>query len=565
MPPATELRLVSRWVGALPLVNHVIDRLALMELLERYVPPTDPREKLAPATALGVLLRNLVLAKDAIYAQGEWAARCEPALLGLAADQLDCIGDDRLGRALDHLYDASRASLLTEVVLRTVRSFTVNLDELHNDSTTVTFSGRYRHAAGRLVRGQQGLRITHGFNKDHRPDLKQLLWQLTVSADGAVPVHYRVWDGNTGDEQTHLDTWRTLTKITGRSDFLYVADCKLCDSDTLRGIDKAGGRFLTILPRTRSEDRWFRRWIQDHEPDWLELFRRPHPRHQDGPPSVWRGVESPLPSAEGYRIVWIWHSLKALDDADARQRCIEKAGAALTDLAGRLAGSRCRLRSREAVDAAVAAALGSRAPRWVNVHVDSVPTETFRKQGPGRPGPESQYVRQVKLRWQIKWDVNVEAVKEDARSDGMFPLITNDRLLTLAEVLAKYKYQPYIEKRHQQLKTVQHVAPVCLKNEARIEALLFLHFLALLIHALLERLLRQGMAAHGIQRLPLYPEARLCAAPTADRILALFADVQHHHLYENEVHRATFRPDLTDLQRQVLALLGLENDQLMGD
>jgi hypothetical protein len=38
------------------------------------------------------------------------------------------------------------------------------------------------------------LAITFGHNKDHRPDLKQLLFILTVSEDGGVPLHYRlVW------------------------------------------------------------------------------------------------------------------------------------------------------------------------------------------------------------------------------------------------------------------------------------------------------------------------------------------------------------------------------------
>ena len=67
----------------------------------------------------------------------------------------------------------------------------VDLEQLHNDSTTVTFSGEYRGATTQtLRRGKQTLAITHGHNKDHRPELKQLLFILTISADGAVPVHY---------------------------------------------------------------------------------------------------------------------------------------------------------------------------------------------------------------------------------------------------------------------------------------------------------------------------------------------------------------------------------------
>jgi hypothetical protein len=65
-------------------------------------------------------------------------------------------------------------------------------------------------------------------SKDHRPDLKQLLFILTTAADGGVPVQFRCADGNTSDSVTHIETWNTLRTVAGRADFLYVADSKLC-------------------------------------------------------------------------------------------------------------------------------------------------------------------------------------------------------------------------------------------------------------------------------------------------------------------------------------------------
>ncbi|MFP3616118.1 hypothetical protein SB778_39460, partial [Paraburkholderia sp. SIMBA_050] len=91
-------------------------------------------------------------------------------------------------------------------------------------------------------------------SKDHRFDLKQLLFILTISADGNIPVAFRCTDGNTSDSRTHIETWNTLRMLAGRSDFLYVADSKLCSRDSLDHIDRAGGRFVTVLPRTRLED-----------------------------------------------------------------------------------------------------------------------------------------------------------------------------------------------------------------------------------------------------------------------------------------------------------------------
>lgn len=210
-------------VGGLPLANAILSRLRVDELLAQALPDPDVRTKLPLSKALGVLLRNIILRdRKGIYAHSEWATRMEPSLLGLAPDQAQHLNDDRVGRALDALFLADRAGLMTEVVLRTVREFKVDLDQLHNDSTTLTLTGEYRAADGSVVKGIPSLWVTYGHNKDHRPDLKQLLFILTVSADGAVPVHYRAMDGTTNDSTTHIDTWETLRKLAGRSDFLYL-------------------------------------------------------------------------------------------------------------------------------------------------------------------------------------------------------------------------------------------------------------------------------------------------------------------------------------------------------
>ncbi|MDP2707420.1 MAG: IS1634 family transposase, partial [Burkholderiales bacterium] len=329
----------------------------------------------------------VLLGRAPVYALEEWATSIEPAQLRLTAAQISLLNDDRVGRALDELFDADRASLLTEVVVRAVQEFHLDLEQLHNDSTTVTFSGEYRGATTQtLRRGKQTLAITHGHNKDHRPDLKQLLFILTISADGAVPVHYRAADGNTTDDQTHIHTWDTLRELLGRADFLYVADSKLCTREALTHIASHGGRFLTVLPRTRREDRWFRDWVQTHTPHWQEVRRAPHPRRHDGPPQIYRVTDAPMCSAEGYRIVWVYSSQKAEQDQRARQGRIEKGILALEALETRLRAPRCRFRTRAAVAQGAASALSAAgAQRWVAFTVDEMREDRFHQARRGRP------------------------------------------------------------------------------------------------------------------------------------------------------------------------------------
>ena len=60
----------------------------------------------------------------------------------------------------------------------------------------------------------------------------------------------------------------------------------------------------------------------------------------------------------------------------------------------------------------------------------------------------------------------------------------------------------------------------------RLEAFLFLNFVGITIHALIERELRKAMEANSIEVLPLYPEGRDCRAPTTARIIEIFGNLQ---------------------------------------
>lgn len=553
----------TRVVGSLPIVNFFCERIGLDESLARFVPCDDRRLRLAPAVALGVVVRNLVVAHRPVYALGEWAAPFEPGLLGLEAGGAALLNDDRVGRMLDRLFDADRASLLTEIVTRAVRVFRIDLTQIHNDSTTVTFSGAYRSApdaaANMTPRSKPAARIVHGHNKDHRPDLRQLLWVLSVTADGAVPIVHRVVSGNTVDDVTHIPTWEELRSLAGRADFLYVADCKLANREAMDHVDSNGGRFVTIMPRSRREDRWFRDWITRNTPTWTLAARRDGHRRGD-PDETWHTFPAPLLSSEGYRIIWVRSSSKTANDANTRTRRIEKATAALDDLAHRLTGPKARVRTRAAVhEAAKQILTDTDTTRHIELIITETRPKTFTQEHRGTAGPNTKFRHTTKPVFVLTWRIRAHTIKTDAASDGCFPLITNDPNMTPAELLAAYKYQPNLERRHHQLKHAQAVAPVFLKDPARIEALLCCHFIALLINALIERQTRNTMKTTNTPTIPIYPEDRNCTAPSAQRILEIFTPITRNHLTQNGHHIQTFHPTLTPLQHQITKLLQLPN------
>ncbi|MCA1682052.1 MAG: IS1634 family transposase [Actinobacteria bacterium] len=564
MPAPGKFQLRSETVGSLPIVNHFLARMGLGELLERHLPHDDARLRLAPATVIGLVVRNLIVSHRPVYALGEWAAPYETGLLGLGPAGAAALNDDRVGRTLDRLFDTDRASLITKVVLDTVGKFGIDMSQLHNDSTTVTFSGNYQGATGAARGGKATPAITYGHNKDHRPDLKQLLCVLTISADGAVPVAFRTEDGNTADDGTHIPTWDELRALVGRADFLYVADCKLASRQAMDHIAGNGGRFVTVLPRSRKEDAEFRDWLWHNEPDWAEAHRQPGARHGEAD-QVWHTTPARSPSAEGYRIVWARSSTKIERDAEARRARIAKGIAALDDLNQRLASPRTRSRTVVAVEAAAVAALDSTgATRWIGFKVTETTEETFRQEKRGRPGDKTRYRKLTRAHHRVAWHVNEDIVARDAASDGCFPLITCDKTMTPAEVLAAYRYQPNLERRNHMLKGPQQVAPVYLKTPHRIEAFLLCQFLALLTEALIERDIRASMKTAALNSIPLYPELRACPAPSAPRVLEIFNGVARHHLTDQGRVVQVFEPVLTPLQHQVLDLLAIPADTYTG-
>jgi transposase len=564
---AEGLELRSYQVGALPLLNRLLERMRLREILSEHLPADDPRLELPTGVGLLVLVRNVLLARQPVYGVPEWAAGCAPDLLDLWHDEVALLHDDRLGRCLDRLFDSVGPQLLLAVVRHVVQEFAVGLDELHNDSTTVSFYGAYEEAQHEgSQRGRATHAITWGHSKARRPDLKQLLYILTISEDGGVPVYFTSASGNVVDDRTHCATWDLLHQLVGRPEFLYVADCKLASSENLAHIATRGGRFVTVLPRTYKEDGVFRARLRQSSSSvtWRRLYDVTD--DQGELRDRFSVCAEEMLSGEGYRLLWFHSTRKAQADTLARNRRLQRAWAELADLQARLVGPRTRFRQRTQVEEAVARLLAEHdVVPWVRVRIEERNQETYRQARPGRPTKDTPYRKETRPGYSLAWELDQPSLTEAEREDGVFPLLTNDRSFDAEQVLRAYKRQPLIEKRFSQFKTDFAVAPVYLKNVARIQGLLAVYFLVLLVQTLLERELRRAMTQAEVPSLPLYPEGRACTRPTTQKIIELFEPVQRHEVRqatadanaEQEPETLILVTALTPVQRQIVKLLGL--------
>lgn len=494
------------------------------------------------ADVLLTLMKNILIDRNALYAIAEWAGLFDADLLFQ-----DKINDDKLARALDRLFSADRATLQTRIVLSVIKGFDLQMDRIHSDTTSVTVSGAYDRQKPNAVQ------LNRGHNKDGRPDLKQLIYSLCVTNDGAVPVHFKAYDGNQTDDGIHLETWNSIRTLLQRPDFIYVADCKLCTEENLRAIDAEHGFFVTVVPKTRSEVAAFTDAVLAGDVRWKKILRKRADRDKKTFDVIECAV-GPYHLREGFLVHWYRSSQKKKHDEQDRNERIDRSIGRLEALdLKRMRGPKTEAGIRKRVDEILA---HYRAGEWVTVDIKWDRIEHFKATTRGKPTAETPFRRIVKKEPRLHVTTNAENIGRSGAMDGIFPLTTNTKE-TPADVFSIYKYQPRIEKRHAQLKSTLEVAPVWLKKNTRIEALMFLEYLAQMVAALIERELRQKMLENKIPHLFSLPEGRASKTPTIEQVLRLFEHQDKHALYDGGHLVQQFADPLTPVQTQVLELLSI--------
>ena len=343
---------------------------------------------------------------------------------------------------------------------------------------------------------------------------------LNITEDGHVPVSYQVFNGNQADVNTHMTNWDSLREFLKNEDFFYIADSKLCSEDNMHHIEKNGGKFITIMPKNRTEvSAFYERLRQGEKIEWKPAYSTEHSRKK-GQLIIYQ-TYSEERSREGYHMVWVHSSSKEKQDFKTRMRRISKAEDNLKVLLPGL--NEYYLKSKEQIQEAIKTACKG-AKDFLKVEIIEEKITTKIQIGRGRPGPKTQYKDREEITYHIKWYRDEEMIEQASKTDGIFPLVTN-ATLPAADILKIYKKQPFLEKRFYTKKSVLEVAPVFLKNNQRIEAMMFLYFISLMIVSLIERNIRKQMVAEQIESLPILPSRMKTKAPTWNNIRYFFRNV----------------------------------------
>ncbi len=473
-------------LGSLPVIADFCRRLDIRGVVDRACPVRD----VAIAThgqVIEALVANRLTSPQPLSHIEDWAR--EWAVAEVFAVEADALNDDRVGRALDAVAPAL-AGIVGSVGVNAIASFGVDTSRIHWDMTSISLFGDY---AGNETAFAEP---SYGHPKDRRVDLKQIQTGLGVTGDGGIPIFHRAFDGRAGEINQVVGAMESLRTMCAPRRFLLVGDTKLISYGNVAAMTRAQMTFIAPGSKAYVDADALRAaaalelravdYVAQRDAEKAPELRGRYRVGED----TWA-----MPSAKSHndeaielRRIFVWSSADAAAAAKARTKKLARAREDL-DAVGRGLGGRY-YPSPEKVTARLVLIAGKRRVgdylrHTVGVDASGIPT--------------------------LEWHFDQTALDHEAATDGWYCLLTNldPAEADAGEVLVRYKGQEVVERRYGAFKGPIAVAPIFLKSNRRIEALLTVICLALLIFCLVERQVRAAIAPElTMTGFPARPKAR---------------------------------------------------------
>jgi transposase len=465
----------------LGLIAEVIKDLGLLGMIDARLVP-DEQEVLTPGEAVaGMMLNGLGFSNRPLSLTPQFVATKPLDLLFREGVHAELFNRFKLGRTLEEVSASGCDLLFSELALAVCGQAGIDQRFNHLDTTSFSLTGDYVPESD-----EQALTITHGYSKDHRPDLKQAVLELMVAQDGGVPLVSKSWDGKTSDTPIFQERAKALMATFQHSPTprYLVADSTLYNEDNAATLKTLG--FITRIPNTLKlvvqVSTQGRRWGTWHRLDATTRYPRIELCHY-GMAQRWLVV-----SSQG-----------ALERAEARitkacQREAEAIDKQLFHLHAR------RLETPEAAPAALA----TLEKAWKYHQVGSSRLLAHKHYAStGRPMPTSP-IKSIVWQMQAQARPAQEQIAYYKECKACFVVGTNigPSQLSDPEVMRAYKGQAQAEGGFRFLKDpLFFVSSLLVKKPCRIQGRLLVMTLALLVYSVTQRRLRQHLA-HQTETVP---------------------------------------------------------------
>ena len=555
--PTPEIR--QEILGAIPIIKYYCDRLRIVECIDLAVPSAPQSIVTHGECVLALLISVLQGDHRLCYVQDKLADVDLERLFCRPGIEASHFNDTRLGEALDALHTHT-TKVYGNIVVGALRAWRITPKRFHVDTTSVVLQGLYE-VLEVLPALREGTPIPeHGYSKDHRPDLLQLMFGMVNTEEG-IPILGRFESGNKSDVKLFRnymgDVACMLEDIRGW-DAIMIGDSKLCTVETMMMAAELELPMITLMPETFSIHREFVESAAA-DPDLPVLFTT-----EDG--ETYHGKSFRFPAKlekKGRDRVDLWLRVLAVHSSQMAERKAVSRAAMAKKEARSLESMRKKL---EAMSFACQEdAEQVTAKRWAEAKAKyhtmtmTVRSSEIVAKSPGRPKTKANSLPETKVVWHV--DLAIQGKPKESfpfDPDGFFVLITtvmDKRVQSDAKLLASYKEQYVVETSFKWLKGPLAVAPVFLQLPSRIQSLGFVLLLAILFAALLQRDARRALAKRG-GKIPNYP-GRKSDKPTWQGIIALFEKIGLTRVAIEEQEHVAFHRLEAD-QMEVLALLGLD-------
>jgi len=517
----------------LGVVAGVIKDLRIVEQIDERIVPDDQEEISTGEAIAGMILNGLGFSDRPLSLTPQFFENKPMEVLFRTGVLAEHFNRFKLGRSLDKVFSYGCDTLFGQLAVCVCRAEGVDLRFHSLDTTTFSLTGDYVAETD-----EQAILITHGYSKDHRPDLKQAVLEMMVAQDGGVPFVSQSWDGNTSDTEIFKERSEALMEQLSASETpqYLIADAKLYTQEN--AVNLACLPFITRIPETLKVTQ------QVIDQSW-DLDR-------------WQPIDETYSYQRvdlcHYRIAQRWlviHSkaaamraTKTVANGQAREQ--KKVDKQLFHLQAQ------RFASEEAACAALDKI--ARTLRYHRVSTSQL-IQHIHYARKGRPTKETPIKA---IRWQIKAHIAPDptAITRLQRRKACFVLGTSipDTQVTDEDVLAAYKGQSSVEHGFRFLKDpLFFVSSLFVKKPSRIQGLLMVMTLALLVYAIAQRRARNALE-HQQETLP-NQIGQPSSTPTLRWIFQLLDGI-HRVTIHIQDNLNILIEGLTDLKRKILYLFG---------
>ena len=508
--------------GPAAMIGQVIRELGIVETVDSMVRWDSKQCKRSPGTHVLAMLINIFMGRTALYRVDEFYELQDIAVLFGADASADDFNDSALGRTLDKIFEAGPKKVFGAAALRAALKEDVEFGVVHSDTTSWSLKGLYESSSP----DDEAFFIAHGYNRDHRPDLKQFNYGLVVNGEG-IPLLGYASDGNESDKVWNRRVIEELVEgfTDHLTDLVYVADSAAVTKGNLDLIAAKGIRFISRLPATFAQEQEVkdRAWSDG---GWIDAGVLTENPKRDS--AFYRYQEYVVDIAaqtavRPYRLIVVHSSsldkrkaktleknlLKQREELEAQLEQLSKVEFACEPDA-RAALERVRSENRDAL--------------YMIAGDVQAEEAILKRRRPGRPRKDEPLPTKTIFRARASvGDLKEREYAELKLRASCFVLITNmldEEEHPAEKVLRDYKEQTAVELQFKAIKEPEFVGAMFVKKPERLEALAYVVLLAAMVRAIIQRRARR-YAEITNEELPI-PGKRMTKRPTARMILDSF-------------------------------------------